>query len=475
MSALSSTTLDPSTTPANLFGRDEMNLAEFPLTLLTDTAKAGQKTLYFEGPQGRLTVTGSDAYGLPTASDADVIVALLCLSKKRNDFANAKVEFSRYELLKILGWSDIGDNYRRLDQSFNRWSGVLLIYDKCWWDNKRHKYVSAKMHILESVVVADAEARGDRDELPLSTFTWNQTFIESCQNDNLRSLDLDTYRILKSSLSKRLYRFLGKRFYKQSVWTFDLKELAFERIGISRNYADAGKIKEKLKPALEELEAIGFLEPLDRGTRYQKIQKGQWSIRLSQKTRAVVAAPEIEVAEPPVHPIVAELLMRGVTQRSAEALAAEFPAEAIGLKIEQFDFLNSRNDPKVSKSPSGYLVSSIRSDYAAPKGFVSRAEQDRRLEVKDAKARVAAEERRRKAEADANDNAEQAALDARIQAMPPAERQALEESALQAAGPEACETYQTLRRFKVGVGYLAQLTRDHLRSQERFSLSSDPA
>src|SRR5881275_3165232 len=83
--------------PITRIGRDEMNLAEFPIALLADRAQAGQKTLYFEDEHGRLTVTGSDAYGLPTAIDTDVIVALLYLTKQRNNFTDVKVNFSRYE------------------------------------------------------------------------------------------------------------------------------------------------------------------------------------------------------------------------------------------------------------------------------------------------------------------------------------------------------------------------------------------
>ena len=42
------------------------------------------------------------------------------------------------------------------------------------------------MHILESVIISDAggRKRGDQSDLPFSTFTWNKTFIESCQADN---------------------------------------------------------------------------------------------------------------------------------------------------------------------------------------------------------------------------------------------------------------------------------------------------
>ena len=60
-------------------GRDELNLAEFPLCALAHRLKPEQKTLHFEDRvwderrggmiTRQLTITGSDAYGLPTALD----------------------------------------------------------------------------------------------------------------------------------------------------------------------------------------------------------------------------------------------------------------------------------------------------------------------------------------------------------------------------------------------------------------------
>src|SRR5262249_25752767 len=122
--------------PIPRIGRDELNLAEFPIALLADRVPRGQTTLYFEDQHGRLTVTGSDAYGLPTAADADVIVALIYLTKIRNDFSDVKVDFSRYELIKLLKWPDDGRSYKRLGGSLNRWVGVSLYYNKCWWNNR---------------------------------------------------------------------------------------------------------------------------------------------------------------------------------------------------------------------------------------------------------------------------------------------------------------------------------------------------
>ena len=118
-------------------GRDEMNLCEYPIASLTDHPPKGIKTLVFEDRHGRLTVIGSDAYGLPTALDNDVIVGLIQLTKLRNDFTDPTVTFSRYELLNLLGWPDRGQYYRRLNDSLHRWVTVTLKYDGCCWDNKQ--------------------------------------------------------------------------------------------------------------------------------------------------------------------------------------------------------------------------------------------------------------------------------------------------------------------------------------------------
>jgi hypothetical protein len=192
-------------------GRDEMNLCEFPITTLADRVSPGCKTMVFEDRHGKLTVIGSDAYGLPTALDSDVIVALIQLTKQRNDFTDPTVEFSRYELLKLLGWENRGWNYRRLSESLHRWVTVSLKYDGCWWNNKRKRRTSASFHILEYVVLPDEDDPGET-----SSFAWNKIFFRSCRDGNLKRLDLTTYFALKSAISKQLYRFLDKRFYRHS-------------------------------------------------------------------------------------------------------------------------------------------------------------------------------------------------------------------------------------------------------------------
>jgi hypothetical protein len=404
-------------------GRDEMNLCEFPIATLAERVPPGCKTLVFEDQHGRLTVIGSDAYGLPTALDSDVIVALIQLTKQRNDFTDPTVEFSRYELLKLLGWENRGWNYRRLSESLHRWVTVSLKYDGCWWNNKRKRRTSASFHILEYVILPDED-----DPCETSSFAWNKIFFKSCRDGNLKRLDLDTYFALKSAVSKQLYRFLDKRFYLRNRWSFDLRELAFEHVGMSRNYT-AAKLKEKLRPALEELEGIGFLAPMTPAERYSKTGRGAWNIRLVRKLPAPTEAKPPEI-EPGPSGLERDLVERGVTRAVAADLVRDFPEDLIRRQIEVLDWLRETKPTKV-KDVGAYLAEAIRKDFAVPAGFRSQAE---RAEAERAeRARKERDEQAHQAKARARE------VEARIagywEGLTPDERTEIEAAALAGAAP----------------------------------------
>src|SRR5262245_57128913 len=125
--------------PASREGyRDELNFAEFPLASLSSTLPKGVKTLEFSDKifdkssndvvTRRLTITASRKFGLPTAMDDEVILGLIQLTALAES-VNKTVLFTRYELLKLLNWTDDSRNYARLKQSLNRWLGVTLYYD----------------------------------------------------------------------------------------------------------------------------------------------------------------------------------------------------------------------------------------------------------------------------------------------------------------------------------------------------------
>src|SRR3954453_23107662 len=135
-------------------GRDEMNIAEFPISLLCDRAPKGQNLIEFkdkilDSQTGReiirnLTITAPEKYGLPISTDDDGILALLQLTKQQNNFTRPGLQFtppppnrqnsstrpgarsSRLQLMERRGWPDKGPSYPRIIQSRDRWSSTHL-------------------------------------------------------------------------------------------------------------------------------------------------------------------------------------------------------------------------------------------------------------------------------------------------------------------------------------------------------------
>jgi len=256
-------------TPADkIDGRDEMNLAEFPLFSLKRRTPSDQKTLAYETDfedrrtgrtyRRKFQITAGDAYGLPTARDGDVLMALLYFAKEQDKLESQTVHFSRYEMAKLLGWDDSGKTYRDIHAALFKWLGVTLEYRKGWWDHGDKKMRTIGFHVLESVEINDSAGRRPQGELPFSSVRFSDEFFRSLTNGYVKKLNLAEFFSFTVPAAKQMYRFLDKRFYKTKRLEFDLKEFACERIGFSRNYKPS-KLKSKLKPALEELEAIGFI------------------------------------------------------------------------------------------------------------------------------------------------------------------------------------------------------------------------
>ena len=373
--------------------KDELNLAEFPIAALTDRIPDGQTTLVFEDRferrdstpiVRRLTIMGTHKHGLPTSLDDEVLVGLIQLTKRRSNFTDPRVQFSRYELIQLLGWPQSGQSYRRIEEALHRWVGVVLMYENAWWDNQAKSWVDEQFHVLDNVTLYDRErwrtserarktSKGEKSglkvekpPLPLSSFRWNEVIFRSFQSGNLKQLDLEFYLKLRLPTTKRMYRFLDKRFYRRSRLDFDLRSLACEHIGLSRSYAPT-ELKRRLKPALEEMEQLGFLEPLSVEERYCYVSRGCWRIIFIRGRRATADAenPAAREEQQPAQ-LVEALKVRGVTSKTAQELVDTHSPGRIRTKIEVFDWLLRNEDKRVGKNPAGYLVASIRSDYQVP-------------------------------------------------------------------------------------------------------------
>lgn len=388
--------------PKNVEGKDEMNLAEFPLSAISDRLDPSQKTMVFEDKlwdksrgatiTRQLLITAADEYGLPTALDDEVILGLVQLTRLQG-FAERRVTFTRYQLIQILGWRDESRSYERIEKSLNRWIGVTLYYQNAWRDREHASWVDEKFHLLDNVTLYDRDrmsrSGSAQATLPISSFTWNEVVFRSFRAGNLKSLDFEFYKNLRSAVAKRLYRFLDKRFFHRTRCEFNLQELCWEHVGLARSY-DAANLKRKLRPAIAELEQNGFIRACPDVERFRKLSSGEWKVLFEKAGSGVAkATPKSSVDES----LCKALTERGVTLSTAVELIQAHSPDRVVLQIEVLDWMASQKDARIQRNPAGYLVSAIRGDYVPPREFENRKSQ--------AELEARANELRRKREAKA--------------------------------------------------------------------------
>ena len=358
-----------------LISRDEMNLAEFPLAVLSTRSDPNIKTLEFQdnvrGKNGEVIdrkwiITGADKFGLPTASDEEVLLGLMKLTVD-DELRSRKVFFTRYELMKILRWPTEGRNYSRLQKSLDRLSGVRIKATNAFYDNELKTHSTRNFGIIDGYELND----GREGAAKPSFFTWSEVLFKSFHAGFIKKLDLDFFLDLRSAVSKRLYRYLDKHFWYKSRVQQDIFVLAHEKLGISRNYRFVSSLRQQLDPAIEELIERGFLggcEYLQKGKGadvvfYAASGKGRISAAAGNPSPEANVRHDGDESEESLRKRVVRMLEeRGIGQKQAIRLVNGHSQELLQrvVKIvEYFDSLCSSGSQHVIKSPAGFLYRAV--------------------------------------------------------------------------------------------------------------------
>lgn len=363
-------------------GKDEMNLVEFPITLLAKRHESECKTMKFSDTimgednkpiKREWVVTGSDEFGLPLAQDNDLLVALLLLGKEKN-FASPAIYFSRYKLLEIMGMDTrSGSNYDRCEDMFNRMCGVRIYAKNAFWDNVYKQYVTVNIGIFDEYHLFEGNPKKNKltqEPLPLSHVRLNHTLYESIKAGYIKSLNADIYFKLSSVITKRLYRYLDKKsFGGKKKFEINLYTLAYVHMGFSdESYKYSSEIKRKLSQAHEELIEAGFLKSAE----YKKTSDGSsekvvYCFVHQQEQNAKDDAIETNASEslPPDPVLLEKLIHIGVTRKVAEQILREYPLEAVKTQVEALPHRKAEDAPAA-------LVSSIMNDWALPASYKKR-------------------------------------------------------------------------------------------------------
>ncbi|RYD33771.1 MAG: hypothetical protein EOP86_12590 [Verrucomicrobiaceae bacterium] len=364
-------------------GRDELNLAEFPIAAISHRSDPGIKTLKFadrtfdkasqEIIERRLVITACDEYGLPAAADDEVLLGLLQISRLQK-FESSTVRFTFARLLKILGWPPSTHNYHRIRDAINRWLGVTLYYDNAWRDRETGQWVDAKFHFIEFAELQRPGREYLREEDCASVIKWNDLVFRNFREGNLKTLDFHLYRSLESGIAKRLFRFLDKRFYHRPDLVFALEAFACDKIGLTRPLkisnrsrtatVDVAQLKRRLLPAILELEQHKFIIPRTPEKRFTKDSAGVWQVhfeRFASQSPMTVPVGDVGLLE-------GRLIGHGVGPAHAHRLVSEYADGRIEAQLDALEFLLT-GKTGAPESRSGWLVAAITENYTPPRGF----------------------------------------------------------------------------------------------------------
>jgi hypothetical protein len=260
-------------------GRDEMNLAGNPFALLQG-GKSGQTSIKYEWERqlssGKIVtasweVNGHPTLGLPGPSEELLYLVLLQITREAAGENSSEwprtVHFSRYDVLQRMNWPNNPQRYGELSQAFNRLQSVSIQAAYSFHDARsKSPYDAIGFGIIDDFgIMAEPAGKKSQNTIPLSWFRWNETLYNSFLAGNVRSLALEFVLSLDLPTTRRLFRLLDvlrcQTKPPRKTVSMDLFKLR-DRLGMTP-YAYASKIKEKLRPAIDELTERGYLDSVD--------------------------------------------------------------------------------------------------------------------------------------------------------------------------------------------------------------------
>lgn len=450
----------PELVPLNVI-RVETALSRFPVHRL---AKQGTIDIEIreQSEDGELLirweVDSSRRYGQPgpLAYKVDTLIV------------NRRIEEASRPLPKIIKLGSLHDICRELGVSEGK---NILSIKKALYQNASAFIVAKLRYSLADGTKKELEAGFSRysvvftgEELPDGRkadgvyLVLNDVFMQVINGAQTRPLDYDYLKDLPPG-SQRLYEILSYRMYaalkngrpraRLSYGEFCThapltRHIEWLRVRTQMNKLHAPHKKSGYIASVEFEQTTDHDGKPDWSMLYTPGPKARAEFRAfdkkgGPKTLVIEQAPpalELALHQVEPTPLERELIARGVTPSTAAELVATYPEEKISAQVEHLDWLREKHPKKVTESPAGFLVKSIRGDYAAPTGFESKATRTAREEAKREGQRREAEARRLKEENRRRDLETQARITAYLSGLTAQEQEQLDAEALEAAEPE---------------------------------------
>ena len=398
------------------------------------------------------------------------------------------------ELCRELGMAETGGNTNQIKKSLfqNALAGITA--------KTRYRQNDGSERTLEAVftrysVILTGEKLPDGRKADAVYVMLNEIFMQVINGAMTRPLDYDYLKSLPPA-PQRFYEILSYQMYATLKYDRPRAKVVYSDLcahAPQTRHTNWEHVRSQMNKVHRPHRQSGYIARVDFQQTVDGDGQPDWIMLYmpGPKARAEYRAftkrggpstLEIEAPEPlpqlagvELTPLEAELVKRGITQATATELVREHTEEKIVAQMERLDWLVEKNPGKIT-DPAAYLVQAIKNDYAAPKGFVSIAERQRRQEARQAKERQAAENSRRQKDQEQRERADREKADAYLKRLTPAERAVLEAEAIAQASPDTKQNLESpgMARFRdaLMLGMLREHVIEMLRSREQAAVEA---
>jgi len=463
--------------------RVETALSRYPVHRL---ARKGSIKIEVTEPNGRgestlkWRVSYNSEYGQPgpLAYKLDTLIINRRIEEARRPIARIIKLGSLSDICRELNLADSGKNRKDIKTSLyqNAFAGITA---KTRYRQANGAETSLETGFTRYSVIFTGEKLPDGKKADGVYIVLNDVFINVINGAMTRPLDYDYLKSLPPA-PQRFYELLSYQIYAALKYDRPRAKLTYSDFcahAPQTRHLDWNHVRSQMNKVLRPHRQSGYIARVDYQDTTDSNSRPDWVMLFmpGPKARAEYRAftkrggpnvLEIEPLDitpqlPPSEQATLELVQRGVTEAVAQELVRDYPGDKIITQIERVDWLIEKKPEKIAE-PAAYLVQAIKNDYAAPKGFVSKAERQRRQEAKQAKEREAAEERLRHQQEQEREQAARQQADHYWESLSTEEQSRLQAQALANADDTVRDTYETMKRLGGGDGYLTIMRRAYI-------------
>ena len=214
----------------------------------------------------QMKIYTNSAKGLPRGRDPQVLIALLHLTLQKPGSTNS-LWFRKADLIKMLGWNDTAENRQDIDEAISRYfeaaySGLDV---KVSTTGSKTKEKFSRI-ITDYINIDERKTRYVENERLFSKVVFNEEVINEIRSADLSlHLNLKIIQLLQNApTALRLYEVVNYLTSPLNLkFEIEIKELAYNRLGISKSKKTPGQCLQTIKPAAEKLLDIGYLNTFD--------------------------------------------------------------------------------------------------------------------------------------------------------------------------------------------------------------------